>query len=140
MTEAGCTGPECTFGGSYSESTAAAGECTQTRGYISNAEIIEMIESNDTSLAIDSWYDEDTDSNYVVYNETNWVAYMTDDVKTGRKARYQALNFAGTVDWAVTWPTLATTMAWPDGNCTTAKIISRPKIPGPYAMPTRWVA
>jgi len=52
MTEAGCTGPECTFGGSYSESTAAAGECTQTRGYISNAEIIEMIESNDTSLAI----------------------------------------------------------------------------------------
>jgi chitinase len=98
MADASCTGPECTFTGSSTESTAAVGECTLTGGYISNAEILDFVNAN---VSVTGWYDADTDSNYLVYKETNWVAYMTDDVKTSRKARYQGLNFAGTVDWAV---------------------------------------
>lgn len=100
MTEEGCTGPQCTFGGDDLTSTAEPGECTQTGGYISNAEILQIIDNNDTSLAIQSWYDEDTDSNYAVWNKTNWVAYMSDDVKEARMAKYKGMNFAGTVDWA----------------------------------------
>jgi len=59
-----------------------------------------------------------------VYNETNWVAYMTDDVKTGRKARYQALNLRAPSTGPWTWPTLATTMACLMATAPTAKIIS----------------
>jgi chitinase len=99
MTKAGCTGPMCTYGGP--DSTASEGECTQTAGYISNAEILDIVYSNDSALSVDSWYDTDTDSNYLVYNQTQWVAYMTDDVKTSRINRWKGLNFAGTVDWAV---------------------------------------
>ncbi|KAK8054957.1 glycosyl hydrolase- family 18 [Apiospora rasikravindrae] len=77
-----------------------AGECTNTPGYISNAEINIIVIAN-TSTGVKSWYDSKTDSNYAVWGGTQWVAYMTEDVKASRKSRWQGLNFAGTIDWAV---------------------------------------
>ncbi|KAF2094641.1 killer toxin alpha/beta [Rhizodiscina lignyota] len=98
MTQAGCTGPMCHFGGP--DSTAAPGICTVTAGcYISNAEILNIIGANDTSIK--SWYDTDSNSDILVYNGTQWVAYMTDVTKDSRTGYYKSLNFGGTVDWAV---------------------------------------
>jgi len=39
----GCWEPMCNFTGTRTESDAAPGRCTQTRGYISNAEINDII-------------------------------------------------------------------------------------------------
>lgn len=43
MAEAGCDGPQCTYLGSAGDSQASPGECTQTAGYISNAEINQIV-------------------------------------------------------------------------------------------------
>lgn len=97
MTQPGCTGPMCAFGGP--ESTATPGNCTDAAGYIANAEI-EMIASlNDTGT--EAWYDKDSNSNIMVYGRNQWVAYMDLDTKTSRTTYYKSLNFAGTVDWAI---------------------------------------
>ena len=101
MTTPGCTGVDCTFGGSNTQSTAEPGDCTQTSGYISNYEINMIIEMNETSTGVRSFYDPASDSNILVYNETNWVAYMDDTTKASRTNWYNGLNFAGTVDWAL---------------------------------------
>jgi hypothetical protein len=101
MTTPGCTGPDCTFGGSNNQSTAEPGKCTNTAGYISNYEINVILELNSTSAVIQSYYDAGSDSNILVYNHTNWVAYMDDNTKTSRTNWYKSLNFAGTVDWAI---------------------------------------
>ncbi|KAL3462009.1 hypothetical protein BJX64DRAFT_288751 [Aspergillus heterothallicus] len=77
MTSADCTGPDCTYVGSASD--ALAGRCTLTNGYIANAEINEIISTNPTA---ETWLD-DTDSNTLVYNETEWD------------------NMGGSVNWAI---------------------------------------
>ena len=99
MTKAGCTGPDCTYVGP--ESSVAKGQCTQTAGYISNAEIDALALLNYTSDQVRTFYDPGSDSNFLVYNETQWVAYMDDTTKTSRTNWYRDLNMAGTVDWAV---------------------------------------
>lgn len=66
MAQAGCKGPMCTFLGDRFNSQAAKGECTDTAGYISNAEIINIISAEETK--IDSWYDKDSDSDMLVYD------------------------------------------------------------------------
>lgn len=114
MTEAGCTGPTCTYVGP--DSAAAQGECTQTAGYISNAEIDEIIYANASSTS--SWYDATTDSDYVVYNDTEWIAYMSESVKDSRTSRWQALNFAGTIDWAIDLMEFGDDDGNADGDCT----------------------
>lgn len=96
MTKAGCTGPDCTFVGP--DSGATPGECTNTAGYIANAEIDDIIANDNTSQII---FDAASDSDIMVYNDTQWVAYMTNTTKSTRIAYYQGLNFAGTSDWAV---------------------------------------
>ena len=88
--------PDCSFTGPGS--TATPGECTGTAGYISNAEIYEIIDLNrsDTTYVFDAASDTD-----MVFYGTNWVSYMTDTTKGTRTTFYQGLNFGGTVDWAV---------------------------------------
>lgn len=100
MTQPGCTGPDCTFGGSNTASTAQPGDCTGTAGYISNYEINLILENNVTATGVQSSYDAGSDSNILVYNQ-NWVAYMDDTTKASRTNWYKGLNFAGTVDWAI---------------------------------------
>ncbi|KAF3003978.1 hypothetical protein E8E14_006528 [Neopestalotiopsis sp. 37M] len=98
MATAGCTGPECTYTGSGTTSDATPGRCTNTGGYISNAEINEIIAKNSNA---NTWHDDETNSDYLVYNDLQWVAYMSDDTKEARREKWKGLNFGGTIDWAV---------------------------------------
>lgn len=65
MAEAGCDGPDCKFLGARLESPAAKGRCTDTSGYISNAEIEEIIGMGD---ATKQWHDFGSNSDILVYN------------------------------------------------------------------------
>ncbi|KAM7196728.1 putative glycoside hydrolase family 18 protein [Naviculisporaceae sp. PSN 640] len=98
MAQAGCKSPSCTFLGDRLNSAAKKGVCTDTSGYISNAEITDIIL---TAEKVNSWWDEDSDSDMLVYDDTEWVAYMTDITKERRRGQWKELNFLGTVDWAV---------------------------------------
>jgi chitinase len=95
MTTAGCTGPMCTFTGP--DSGAMPGRCTATAGYISNSEIKEIIATNPSAQT----FIDGTWSNILVYNDTEWVAYLDDDAKITRTNLYKAYNMGGTVDWAI---------------------------------------
>ncbi|KAF2826309.1 glycoside hydrolase [Ophiobolus disseminans] len=104
MKSSGCAGPDCEFTGSSTKSNAAPGKCTKTNGYISNAEIRDIIieGANDRSgLNLKRWYDADSDSDMIVYNDVQWVAWMNDPTKARRTDYYKSLNFGGTSDWAV---------------------------------------
>lgn len=96
MDTAGCDGPMCKFTGSPRVSNAARGRCTNTAGYISNAEIAEIIASGKVNK---QW--KEVGSNIMVYDDTEWVAYMDDNMKALRSKFYEMYNFAGTTDWAV---------------------------------------
>jgi len=96
MTTPGCTGPMCTYTGK--ESGATKGRCTDTAGYISNAEIMEIIKAGGN---IKTYYDEISASNVLVYNNLDWVSYMDDENKDQRTALFQYSNFGGITDWAV---------------------------------------
>ncbi|KAF3348765.1 hypothetical protein VD0004_g3575 [Verticillium dahliae] len=98
MSDAGCRGPQCTFLGARNQSPAKKGRCTGEGGYISNFEIDEIIKKGG---AIKSWYDAETDSDYLVYERVEWVAYMTETTKSRRISYYESLNMGGTSDWAV---------------------------------------
>ncbi|KAH6874030.1 glycoside hydrolase superfamily, partial [Thelonectria olida] len=98
MSDATCRGPQCTFLGERNNSPAQKGRCTDTGGYISNFEILEIIKKGG---AIKSWYDSETDSDYLVYNKVEWVAYMTEETKSRRTGDYKNINFGGTSDWAL---------------------------------------
>ncbi|KAH4187203.1 chitinase [Parastagonospora nodorum] len=63
MAQAGYTGPKCLFTGSSGQSNAAKGECTDTAGYISNAEIDSII-----SKGVSQQYTVE-DSNIIVYGD-----------------------------------------------------------------------
>lgn len=97
MAQESCTGPSCHFTGSKDHSTATPGSCTRTPGIIANAEIGEIIGLETQENA---YYDHSSDSNIIVYNGT-WAAYMDDNTMKSRADYYKALNFAGTVEWAV---------------------------------------
>ncbi|EMT66128.1 Killer toxin subunits alpha/beta [Fusarium odoratissimum] len=75
---------------------AAKGKCTDTAGYISNAELKALMHSH--SGDVEKWHDAKTDSDYMIFDDTNWVAYMSEETKQGRTAKYklrgrQSLNF-----------------------------------------------
>lgn len=95
MVNAGCTGPMCTFKGPASAATP--GICTGTPGYLANAEINKLIAQGGAK----SWYDPASDSDYAVYGNAQWVAYMSDDTRARRASDYKAYSFLGTADWAV---------------------------------------
>lgn len=119
MAKAGCSGPQCQFTGGNGQSAAEMGRCTSARGYISNAEIKEIIDKSAGSAKV--WFDNDTASDYLVYNgmsasdpgcclscfrtniilDLEWVAYMSEKTKESRRDKWKKLNFRGTVDWAV---------------------------------------
>lgn len=96
MIQSGCTGPMCTYTGP--DSGATPGRCTQTAGYLAQAEIDEILQ-NDKSAT--TFYDNDSESDIMVYNDTQWVAYMSNNTRIARTATYLGWNFLGTVDWAI---------------------------------------
>lgn len=66
MAEAGCTGPNCFFTGTNATSNAKPGRCTNTGGYLANAEIKEIISKRGDSAK--TWYDDESASDYLVYD------------------------------------------------------------------------
>jgi chitinase len=97
MAQAGCTGPQCLYTGP--SSGALAGRCTQTQGYLADAEIYEILATNPSaSTSID---DNISQSDVIVYNQTQWAAYMSKTTKAARTNRYQGLKFGGVANWAV---------------------------------------
>ena len=90
MVQSGCTGPMCTYIGP--KSGATPGRCTQTAGYLANAEIYEIL-ANDHSAT--TFYDNSSESDVLIYNNTQWVSYMSNDTKIARSATYVSWNFLG---------------------------------------------
>lgn len=108
MKDPKCTDPMCTFTGTFNKSTAEAGQCTNTRGYISNVELMELSDMYDegyTGYEVKRWYDKDSDSDIMVYGSggelTSWAGWMTDETKKRRIDWITDLNFGGVVDWAI---------------------------------------
>ena len=102
MSNPSCSGPFCTYTGARDHSNAYPGYCTGTPGYISNAEIRDIID--DGQWTVKTSYDTLSDSNILIYgtgNAFDWVAYMDGDVKSKRIDWVKSLNFAGTTDWAI---------------------------------------
>lgn len=98
MAEPGCTGPMCRFLGDNINSPAKMGPCTVEAGLLANAEI-DLMPGRDPGAY--KWYDNETMSNYAVYDSVQWVAYMDAETKAARTSLYRALNFGGTSDWAI---------------------------------------
>lgn len=80
------------------KSGAEPGPCTNTAGYISNAEL-NLIIAN-TSIAKTQYLDSVSDSNILIWDD-NWVAYMDDSNKATRTLIWKAHSFGGTADWAI---------------------------------------
>ncbi|KAI9643280.1 hypothetical protein NHQ30_007897 [Ciborinia camelliae] len=110
MAEAGCYTENCAITGP--DSGAYAGTCTETPGYIGNAEINGIIYTNGSvlsasgeSIAITTtpltYLDNISYSNIVVYEDTQWIGYMDDENKAARKILYEAYNLGGVADWAI---------------------------------------
>lgn len=86
----------CTYAGPASG--ALPGPCTGTAGYISNAEINFILATNPSAR---QYYDSYSDSNIVIYNGDQYIAFMNDTTKYYRTVLYQGINFGGISDWAV---------------------------------------
>ncbi|KAG5655689.1 hypothetical protein KAF25_009188, partial [Fusarium avenaceum] len=99
MAEAGCYGPDCLYTGNKLESPAKKGKCTGTGGYIADAEINEIIK--DQSRVTKRYLDTTSHSDILVYDNTEWVSYMSSTTKMAREALYSAWGMGGTTDWAV---------------------------------------
>ncbi|KAL4739555.1 glycoside hydrolase superfamily [Aspergillus similis] len=101
MTDPSCRGPECTFTGE--ESGATKGACTDTAGYLSNVEIFSLLGLANS----DDNYDNVTASQYqdegdvLIYNDNQWVSWLSPPSYESRRDWYDSLNFGGSVDWAV---------------------------------------
>jgi hypothetical protein len=99
MADAGCYGPNCLFTGTASQSNAAVGPCTGTAGYISDAEINDII-TNSPSRINQNYIDPTSNSRIIVYDNTQWVAMMDDSVRSQRQTLYAGLQMGGTTNWA----------------------------------------
>ncbi|CAG8890307.1 unnamed protein product [Penicillium egyptiacum] len=98
MASAGCYGPECKYTGGRLDSHAKKGKCTNTAGYISNAEINDIVA--DSSRVNEHFIDKETNSNILVYDDTEYVAYMSPSIRSQRTAMFKAQGMGGSVNWA----------------------------------------
>lgn len=124
MTTPGCYGEMCTFTGP--ESGAKPGPCTGTAGYISDAEIKQIIASGRVN---ENFFDPKSHSNILVCELTalfmrfphphppwrrerqrltlclddndQWASWMDDSVKSTRTDLYKFYSLGGITDWAV---------------------------------------
>ena len=104
MSDASCSSPSCTFLGDRSNSMAYQGRCTATGGYISNAELNDIINNHGSYSIVKSYIDPASDSNILMYGNpgaVDWVAYMDGDLKANRFNWIKSLNFGGWTDWAI---------------------------------------
>ncbi|KAH6687769.1 hypothetical protein F5X68DRAFT_239170 [Plectosphaerella plurivora] len=101
MADPNCTGFMCKFTGSNTTSLATKGDCTKEAGYISDAEINEIIAlSKVYGEPVKTWSDHTSASDFMVWDGT-WVGYMSKKEKEIRTEEYKDINFGGITDWAV---------------------------------------
>jgi GH18 family chitinase len=112
MADAGCYGPSCLFTGTAIQSNAEVGPCTGTAGYISDAEVNDII-TNNASRVNQNYIDSTSNSRIVVYDNIQWVALMDDTIRSERQALYTGLQMGGTTNWA---SDLETYEVAPDGS------------------------
>ena len=98
MADGDCYTEECFFTGTRMVSDATLGECTNEGGILANAEILKIID--DSSRVKHNFVDQDTHSNVLVYDDNQYVSWMSEDVKQERQVFYQALGIGGSVNWA----------------------------------------
>ncbi|OAA81632.1 Glycoside hydrolase [Akanthomyces lecanii RCEF 1005] len=98
MADGSCYGPDCTFTGSRLQSNANKGKCTDTAGYISNAEIKAI--AKDKNRVVKSYMDAGSNSNVLVYDKNQWVAYMDADIRSRREKIYKNWGMGGSSNWA----------------------------------------
>lgn len=104
MQDENCSGPFCTFAGGRGQSQAYKGRCTGTGGYISNAELNEIIGNHGSFSIVKSFVDSTSNSNILMYGNpgaVDWVAYMDGDTKADRINWIKQQNFGGFSDWAI---------------------------------------
>ncbi|KAJ2984421.1 hypothetical protein NUW58_g6066 [Xylaria curta] len=99
MSTPGCTTELCTFTGTAAKSNAEPGICTGTAGFLGDAEIDNIIQ--DASRVTKQYVDVASDTDILVFDETQWVGYMSERRKETRAALYQSLKMGGTADWAI---------------------------------------
>ncbi|AEO69851.1 8553ff05-870f-4b92-b10e-2b4ef4e5facd [Thermothielavioides terrestris] len=100
MTTPGCWGEMCTFGGGpHNESMAEPGPCTGVAGYLSDAEIKDIAASS--SRVVTSFFDSKSQTDVLVYDNNQWVGYMSPTTKSNRAALYKSLGLGGVSDWAI---------------------------------------
>lgn len=101
MADPKCSGPNCFFTGTPGPggSNAKKRRCTGTAGYISNAEIREILLTGGPGVS--SRYDSVSRSDILTYGGDNWVAFMGDTERNNRASIYKGLNMGGTTGWAV---------------------------------------
>jgi hypothetical protein len=87
----------CTYVGK--ESGAKNGHCTRTAGYLGTQEIRDIIQNNKNVKQFKA----DEGSNILVYDDTEWVAWMDDDNKKSCTETLKGLNFGGISDWAISF-------------------------------------
>lgn len=102
MKDPSCTGVNCLFTGSPTVSDAEKGTCTDTGGYISDAELRSLIaaEALEEGGIVNTWYDDKSASDIMTWRG-NWVAWMDSNTKISRVDWAKGLNIGGTSDWAV---------------------------------------
>lgn len=131
MATPGCTGEMCRYTG-----PGIPGKCTQTKGFLSNAEIEQILQSKNEYSGAYHLFSADSDSDVLVYNNNQWVSYLSKTTKATRKFYYESLGFLGIADWAVdlasTWENLGCSakaassilmpysQVWSDLNCDNA--------------------
>ena len=98
MAEVGCYGKDCLFTGSATVSDATKGPCTNTAGYISDAEL--NIIMKNASRVNQNLLDSTSNSRTVVYDSNQWVAFVDESIRTARTGIYKGLGMAGTTNWA----------------------------------------
>lgn len=72
MVQDGCWGPLCEFTGSRTQSDAQPGRCTKTAGYISFAEINEIIKRGD---GVNVFHDDASNTDVMLYKGLLTLSY-----------------------------------------------------------------
>ncbi|GLA97771.1 hypothetical protein AtubIFM61612_001995 [Aspergillus tubingensis] len=97
MVDPSCYGPECKFKGP--ESAAMPGECTQTPGYIANAEINDWLQGDQN---ITTYFDHVSRSTISYSANGTWVAYTDDNERNNRITEWwYNRTVLGTSLWAI---------------------------------------
>ncbi|KAM7183708.1 hypothetical protein V8F20_012513 [Naviculisporaceae sp. PSN 640] len=101
MASAGCWGPQCSYLGDRMNSPAKKGVCTGTGGYIADAEIGEIMGNKKRAgRVVTSFVDASSNSDILVYDNDEWVSYMSPATKKTRTNLYKSWGMGGTTDWA----------------------------------------